>query len=212
MGKTISNKNFLRMRFETAEFDGPWLRAFGKPELRGSWLIYGDSGSGKTTFNLQLAKYLTRFGRVAYNTLEQGECGSFQSAWKSAGMEEAGNRIAIKNKMTLAELRADLLKRRSADIVFIDSLHYWLRFKMNDYMNLLQDFPGKHFIFIAHEKAGEPKGDMAKYIRYNSDVKIHTEHFKAFVTTRFADPKTGDGTEDYVIWEEGANKYWLDRV
>jgi len=212
MGKTITNKNFLRMHFETASFDGPWLRAFGRPELRGSWLIYGDSGSGKTTFNLQLAKYLTRFGHVAYDSLEQGRCGSFQNAWRFVGMEEAGSNIVIWDKKTLAEVRRDLQKRRSPDIVFIDSLHYWLGFKMNDYMNLLADFPQKLFIFVAHERTGEPKGDMAKYIRYNSDVKIHTEHFKAMVTTRFADPLTGDGTDDYVIWEEGANKYWLDKV
>lgn len=213
MGKTITNKDFQKMRFECAAFDGEWLRSFGKPELRGSWLIYGDSGSGKTTFNLRLAKYLTRFGRVGYNTIEQGACESFKNAWFGlVNMDEVGNRIVLIEKETLAELRERLQKRRSPDIIFIDSLHYWLGFKINDYMSLLNDFPQKLFVFIAHEKGGEPKGDMAKYIRYNSDVKVHVEHFKAFVTTRFSNAETGDGTEPYTIWAEKANEYWLNKV
>ena len=147
-----------------------------------------------------------------YNTIEQGACESFQNAWNRVGMEEAGNQIVLIEKETLAELRDRLSKRRSPDILIIDSVHYWLGFKINDYMKLLADFPQKLFIFIAHERAGEPKGDMAKYIRYNSDIKIHVEHFKAFVTTRFANAERGEGIEDYTIWQEGANKYWLNKV
>lgn len=200
------------MQFKTAEFDGQWLRSFGKPELRGSWLIYGDSGSGKTTFNLQLAKYLTKFGKVAYDSIEQGACGSFQLAWNRVAMEEAGVRIMLLEKETLAELRERLRKRNAPKIVFIDSLHYWLGFKMHDYTKLLSDFPHKLFVFIAHERGGEPKGDMAKFIRYNSDVKIHVEHFKAFITTRYTNAEREEGIEPYTIWEEGANRYWLEQV
>ena len=45
MGRAISNKNVLAAQFETADFDGPFLASFGRPELRGVWLIWGDSGS-----------------------------------------------------------------------------------------------------------------------------------------------------------------------
>lgn len=50
MGRAISNKNVLTAKFEVAEFDGAFLASFGKPELRGAWIVYGGSGSGKTTF------------------------------------------------------------------------------------------------------------------------------------------------------------------
>ncbi len=72
MGRAISNKNVLTAKFEVAEFDGAFLASFGKPELRGAWIIYGGSGSGKTSFVMQVCKYLTRFRRVAYDSLEQG--------------------------------------------------------------------------------------------------------------------------------------------
>ena len=50
MARAISNKNVLQARFNVAEFDGAFKASFGKPELRGTWLIYGGSGCGKTTF------------------------------------------------------------------------------------------------------------------------------------------------------------------
>ncbi len=212
MGKTISNKNVTAARFKTAEFDGRWLASIGKPELRGSWLVFGGSGSGKTTFMLQLAKYLSNFRKVAYNSLEQGLCRSFQVAWNRVGMIDAGNNIMLIEKETLKELRERLDKRRSPDIIIVDSIHYWLGFKMNDYMGLLQSYPNKLFIFVSHERVGEPKGSMAQYIRYNSDVKIHVEGYTAYITTRYEDRENGEGGADYVIWEEGANEYNLNKV
>ena len=98
MGRAISNKNVLTAKFEVADFDGAFLASFGRPELRGAWIIYGGSGCGKTTFVMQVCKYLTRFRRVAYNSLEQGLSLSLQKAWERVGMEEVGNRIILLNK------------------------------------------------------------------------------------------------------------------
>ena len=64
MGRAISNKNVLTAKFEVADFDGAFLASFGRPELRGAWIIYGGSGCGKTTFVMQVCKYLTRFRQI----------------------------------------------------------------------------------------------------------------------------------------------------
>ncbi|MCQ2359980.1 MAG: ATP-binding protein [Paludibacteraceae bacterium] len=212
MGKTISNKNVLNARFNVAEFEGEWLASFGRPELRGSWIVWGGSGSGKTTFMLQLAKYVSQFRKVAYNSLEQGLCLSFQVAWNRVGMADAGNNIMLIEKETLADLRLRLDKKRSPDIIIVDSLHYWQGFKLCDYVNLLQSYPDKLFVFVSHERNGEPKGSIAQYIRYNSDVKIRVEGYKAFITTRYEDKENGVGGADYTIWEEGANEYNLTKM
>ncbi len=79
-------------------------------------------------------------------------------------------------------------------------------------MSLLESYPDKLFIFVAHEKNGEPKGSMAQYIRYNSDIKIHVEGYTAFVTTRYENPEKGEGGADFVIWEKGANEYNLNKM
>lgn len=212
MGRAISNKNVLTAKFEVAEFDGAFLASFGKPELRGAWIIYGGSGSGKTSFVMQVCKYLTRFRRVAYDSLEQGLSLSLQKAWERVGMEEVGNRIILLNKESLKDLRLRLSKKQSPDVVVVDSVHYWLGLKMSDYINLRNDFPDKLFIFVSHEKGGRPDGKLAQKIRYDSDIKIRVEGYKAFVTTRYEVAERGEGGADFIIWEQGAQDYWVDKM
>ena len=133
MSRAISNKNVLAAQFETADFDGPFLASFGRPELRGAWIIWGTSGSGKTTFTLQLCKYLAGFRRVAYNSLEQGLSLSLQRAWERVEMAEAGSNIILLNKETLPELRARLSKRKSPEIIVIDSVQYLTKFYVQQF-------------------------------------------------------------------------------
>lgn len=212
MSRAISNKNVLTAKFEVADFEGEFLASFGRPELCGAWIIYGGSGCGKTTFVMQVCKYLTRFRRVAYNSLEQGLSLSLQKAWERVGMGEVGNRIILLNKEQLKDLRVRLSKKQSPDIIVIDSVHYLRRFNMDQYQNLRDDFPNKLFIFISHESAGMPKGTMAQNIRYDSDIKIRVEGYKAFVTTRYEVAELGEGGADFVIWEQGAQEYWVDKM
>lgn len=212
MGRAISNKNVLTAKFEVAEFDGAFLASFGKPELRGSWIVYGGSGSGKTTFLMQLCKYLTRFRRVAYNSLEQGLSLSLQKAWERVRMDEAGSRIILLNKESLKDLRVRLSKKQSPDVVVIDSVHYWFGLKVADAMKLKDDFPNKLFIFVSHEKRGQPDGVVAEKIRYDSEIKMRVEGYKVFVTTRYEVAERGEGGADFVIWEQGAQEYWVNKM
>lgn len=212
MGRAISNINVLAARFETVEFAGEWLASFGRPELRGTWIIWGGSGSGKTTFTLMLCKYLANFGRVAYNSLEQGLSLSLQKAWERVGMGEAGNSVILLNKEELPELRARLSKRKSPEIIIIDSVQYLDGFNWTSFKKLKREYPDKLFIFISQDKNGNPKGNMGDHIRYDADIKIRVEGYKAFVTTRYEDPDNGEGGADFIIWEQGAAEYWAEQI
>lgn len=212
MKRAYSNVNVMQARFRTAPFDGAWLASLGRPELRGAWIVYGGSGSGKTTYIMQLCKYLTRFGRVAYNSLEQGLSLSLQKVWERVGMIEVGSRIVLLNKESLEEVRERLDHKGAPDIVVIDSVNYWFEFYMRDYFKLKEDYPKTLFIFVAHEDKGKPKGSIAKSIRYDADIKIRVEGYKAFATTRYEDPKRGEGGQDFVIWEQGAREYWMEMI
>lgn len=206
MARAYSNANVRAARFKTAPFEGAWLASIGMPVLRGTWLIYGGSGSGKTSFCLQLAKYLSQFGRVLYNSLEQGLSPTMQSAWLSGGMEEAGRRVKLLDRESYDELFERLARRQSPEIVIIDSINYLRGLRLSDYQLLSQRYRKKLFIIVAHEKGGEPKGALAQAIRYDADVKIRVEGYRAMVTSRYA--TAGVGGEDYIVWHDGAEAYW----
>lgn len=214
MSRAISNKNVLAAQFETVDFDGPFLASFGRPELRGAWIIWGGSGSGKTTFTLMLCKYLAGFRRVAYNSLEQGLSLSLQKAWERVEMAEAGSNIILLNKEELPELRERLRKRKSPEIIVIDSVQYLTKFYQQQFKELKAEFPNKLFIFISQaDKADkDPAGTVAKHIRYDADIKIRVEGYKAFVTTRYEDQDKGEGGADFIIWQQGANDYWAGQI
>lgn len=213
MGRAISNQNVLAAKFETAEFTGAWLASFGRPELRGTWMIWGDSSSGKTTFTLMLCKYLANFGRVAYDSLEQGLSLSLQKAWERVDMAEAGNSVILLNKEELPELRARLNKRKSPEIIIIDSVQYLDGFRIKDVKDLKRDYPSKLFIFICQaDKSGKSPDGVGKKIRYDADIKVKVEGFKAFITTRYEDSAKGEGGADFIIWEQGAAEYWAEQL
>ena len=65
--RAISVDELTRMKFIDMDFKGRWLASFGVPERSGIWIIWGNSGNGKTRFAMQLAKYMTQFGKVVCN-------------------------------------------------------------------------------------------------------------------------------------------------
>nr|DAR05653.1 MAG TPA: AAA domain protein [Caudoviricetes sp.] len=206
MARAYSNANIRSARFRVADFGGAWRDSIGMPVLRGTWLIYGGSGSGKTSFCLQLAKYLSQYGRVLYNSLEQGLSPTMQSAWIASGMEEAGRRVKLLDREGYDELFERLAKRQSPEIVIIDSINYLRGLRLSDYQLLSQRYRKKLFVIVAHEKGGEPKGALAQAIRYDADVKIRVEGYRAMVTSRYATSEVGG--QDYIIWDKGAEGYW----
>lgn len=197
----------MKATFDTVDFKGRWLASIGRPELRGSWFIWGGSGSGKTTFVLQLCKYLTQFGRVAYNSLEQGLSLSIQAAWGRVDMQEAGNNIILLNKECLADVRKRLRKRNAPRIVVFDSLICIQGFNRIVYSSLLSEFPNTLFVFICHERNGKLDPAVGETVRRLSDVKIYVEGYVAYPTTRYENEEKGEGGAQYVIWEKGAKEY-----
>lgn len=190
-------------KFRTLDFEGDWKDLIGTPEVAGSWIIWGLSGNGKTRFSLQLAKYLCRFERVFYNTLEEGLKLSFKKALMDNNMKAVGNRFCFHSEK-LEVMKARLRQKRSPKIIFIDSLQY-LKPSIEEYKALLEEFPDKLFIFISHAQGLQPKGEVADEIRYNSDVKIRVDKFVASPaeTTRYG------GNKPYVVWEAGMREAQL---
>lgn len=199
--RALSVKDIRAYKAHTLTFDGEWLSCIGSPELTGSWIIWGNSSNGKTRFALQLAKYLSRYVRVAYNSLEEGLSVSLQNAILNIGFDDVERNVMFLDKESISELKTRLSKRRSPQVVIIDSIQY-TGLKYKEYIDLKDSFRNKLFIFISHADGKEPKGEVARSIKYDAFVKILIEGFKAFPQSRFG------GGQTYLIWDKGAEKFW----
>jgi len=200
-----SVRDVINKKYTTLAFEGEFLAAIGAPELTGSWLIWGNSGNGKTRFTLQLAKYLCQFGKVAYNSLEEGMSLSFKKALVEVGMEECKRRFVLLDKEPIDDLKQRLSHQKSPDIIIIDSLQY-SELTYTAYKELRDTFRKKLFILISHADGKHPEGRIAKKIRFDAHVKIWVEGFAAKAQSRFG------GGQEYVIWDEGYERYWGDNV
>lgn len=201
--RAYSPTEVMSMSIPRLPFSGKWEAALGKPAKTGTWLIWGNPGNGKSSFVMQLAKYLCNFGKVVYDSLEEGTSLSFQMSLDRHRMGEVNKRFSIMNRVELEILSEKLEKRRSPEFVIIDSFQYTgLTYK--GYKAFKEKHPDKLLIFVSHAKGADPKGDAAKSVEFDADVKILVKGFKALCKSRFME-KAG---ENYTVWAEGAARCW----
>lgn len=201
----LSVSNLLRKKYKLLAFTGAWEQAFGQPERCGVWLIWGHSGSGKTTFVMQLMKYLSQFEKVYYNSLEESSSHTLQRAFVRAGMGEVGNRVKILEAENMQTLERRLLQKKSPNVIVIDSLQYTgLTFPR--YQEFIRKFPKKLFIFTSQASGNLPATRTGVSVQFDASLKIWVEGFKAFSKGRYIGSRG-----EYTIWEEGADRYWLNQ-
>ncbi len=202
MARAKSVTEILATKVESFHFTGKWHDAFGRPERRGVWFVWGNSGSGKSTFVMQLCKYLCRFGRVAYNSLEEGAGLTIQNTLIQCGMMEVNGRFILLDNEPMDELSARLKKKRSPDIVVIDSFQY-TQMTYKQYIDLKEEHPNKLLIFVSHADGKMPAGRSAKSVMYDASLKVYVDGFRAFCKGR-----TKGATMQYDIWPEKARVHW----
>jgi hypothetical protein len=200
--RAVSVSELLNTSFKVMDFSPEWEEYFGRPERSGCWLVWGPPHNGKTGFLLKLAKFLTNFGVVAYNSLEEGVSESLKRACVRENMLVCGNRFRILDKEPIEDLEIRLMKRRSPDIVMIDSVQY-TELNKRTAKTFIDKFPNKLFIFISHASGKVPDGRTAHALRFHADVKIWVEGYKANIESRFG----GDKSKQFTIWKEGAELY-----
>ena len=203
MAKRAFNvKDLLNKKFDIMPFTGKWEESFGKPCKQFSMLISGGSGSGKTELAIQLSKYLTTFGKVAYNSIEQGFSHTLQMAMQRNNMEQVSDKFSILNKEQLPELTARLRKQRSPDFLIIDSIQY-LKMTKDEYFDFKNEFyPKKGIIYISHIEKGSLKGALARDIWYDVDIQVPVEGFRAIPQKRM-----NGGGNPYIVNAERAAIY-----
>lgn len=202
--RALSVSDVLRLKRETYAFEGAWAEAFGQPEQNGVWFVWGGSGNGKTSFVLQLCKELSRFGRVAYDSLEEGASLTMQNAFVKMGMQDVARRFVLLDREGMEQLDARLGKRKSPDIVVIDSFQY-TGMTFRDYQAFKERHADKLLIFISQADGSKPVGRTAVSVMYDAALKIFVSGYRAISKGRYF------GTKGYyTIWEERARLVYGD--
>lgn len=202
MARAYSVNEVMNMKKKTIQFSGAWADAFGAPERTGVWFVWGQSGNGKTSFMMQLSKELCKYGKVAYNSLEQGVSLSMQQTLAQHGMIGVNKRFVLLNRESMSDLSERLSKPKSADFVIIDSFQY-TQMGIREYMQFVERHSNKLIIFVSQADGRNPDGRTARKVMFDADQKIFVEGFKAISKGRFFGP-----VGSYTIWEEGAERYW----
>lgn len=209
MKRALTIKNITDKKYTTLPFEGAWKEAFGTPEDQGVWFVWGRSGNGKTRFVMQLCKEFARFGNVLYVSLEEGSGLTFANAVKGTGLSEIGRRMLVVEPEygdadgLIADLTSRCKRQRSAKFIIIDSFQYTgLSFKQ--YMQLRRAMRGKVLVFTSQADGKMPIGRTAKSVMYDADQKIWVEGHTAFSKGRYI----GENGGSYVVWKEGADRYW----
>lgn len=198
----------LKMKRPVMEFEGIWAEAFGQPAYTGLWIIWGNSGNGKSSFVMQLAKYLTNFGKVFYNSIEEDKDNTFINLLNRTKMTECEGRF-FTSKLSLEELEERMNRKRGESIFIIDSFQagrFASRGPMG-YEGLVERHPDKLIIFVSRADGNRPLGRSAVNCMYDAAVKIWVEGFRAYCKGRFT-PGIG---KFYTIWDKGAEIYWTNK-
>ena len=201
LNRALSVSDVYMLERATYRLSERWHEAFGEIDRTGVWLIWGKSGSGKTSFVLELCKELARFGRVAYDSLEEGDSLTMKNAFIRAGMMDVARRVVLLNRESMADLHERLSRPKSPDSVVIDSFQY-TRMRYAEYQRFKEAHADKLIIFVSHATGDKPKGQAADAVMYDATQKILVKGYVAISKGRF---KPGGR---YVIWDEGARRVW----
>lgn len=203
MARTLSAKQVLTIKFDTIRLGGGWDECVGEIETTGVWFIWGNSGNGKTSAVVSLCRELSNFGKVLYNSREEGVSLTMQNTLRRYGMGELGSKFQLTN-MPLDELDEKISRQRSPKFVVLDSFQF-MGISYKEFRAFCEKHKNKLLIFVSRTRGRQPEGRAAVSAMYDASCKIWVEGYKAFSKGRFVGTK-GEVT----IWEEGARKYWSD--
>jgi hypothetical protein len=210
MGKKIGLKQLSQKTYKDVPgLSKEFTQSFGAIEDAFDCLIYGFSGNGKTNFIVMVLKELINAlkQKCEYISFEEGHTKTIRTTLiERHGMYEAvGNLMSLTDHLTFDELVNKMGKRKSAKIWVIDSIQA-SHFTELQCAELKKKFvlsrKKKIIFYISWADGKQPKGATAKAVEYHAHIKIKVEGLMAFFKSRFG------GNKNFVIWEDGAIKYW----
>lgn len=183
-------------KFKDVGLPPEWAAHLGDITENFRMLIQGPSGHGKTEYSMMLAKMLTQYyGKVNFNSSEQGRSSTFQKAWMRNKMSEItpGKFMLCSKEKKLFDVWFESLTRpNSGRVAMLDSIDY-MELKIGQYKKLNDRFKHKSIIMTCWD---DPMDINSKKIKYNCDIKVEVKDFVAKIRSRFG------GNKPFEIWPD----------
>jgi RecA/RadA recombinase len=180
----IMSANELRdYTYRSYPFDGKYKALVGQPARSFHMMVFGRPKQGKSIFCFQLAKYLTKFGKVLYIAAEEGFSATLQQKLTEFGA--VNQNLYFANYRNFEQIRENL-KGSDYEFVVIDSINF-INLEPEDVETLKAENKEKAFITIQQAtKNGAFRG--SQQFAHNCDIIIEVVEGVANHTGRYAAP------------------------
>ena len=205
MKKALTVNNIVNQKVTLIEFNKthPHLyQAFGNPQNKGIWFVWGGSGSGKSSLLLDLAKAFSESYKTIHNELEEDlDDLDFINRIRLKNMQDVKENF-LTASYNYEELCEYLEKRDSPKVVIINSATYFFK-DLQQYFEFTNKYKRKKIIIVSGmAKSNNPYSELETKIMYDANKKIFVSGYQAFCKGRTIGPNGGV----YIIWAEGYEK------
>ena len=172
-GNLLTAEAYKNLEIKGIGLTGKYKYLLGDISGDFSMIIHGESGNGKSTFSVDFANELTKYGSVLYCPYEQsGENKAFQDLIRE---KDGQFSISMNPPIDIEEFKKMI---KDYDFVFVDSVNY-ARFNSLDFKDIRKRNKDLGLIGIMqNNKKGEPKGD-SNFV-YDCDIRVELKQGVAY--------------------------------
>ncbi len=203
--KALTVANIVNQKvtlIDFSEYAPDLYQAFGNPQNKGVWFVWGGSGSGKSSLILDITKAFCRNLKAVHNEHEEDlDDDDYIKRLQMKKMHDVEGKF-LSVKYNYEEMCEYLDRRDSPKVVVINSATYFFD-SLSQYFEFTKKYKRTKIIIISGmAKGNNPYSDLETKIMFDANKKIFVTGYLASCKGRTIGPNGGT----YIVWQEGYEK------